>query len=114
MKSILENARRPMMDAVQALSSAQAVSTFGVGSVLNRTFTTLMQNPVVFCSLALAAAAPVFLAEFLLLMSVLAETANGISHPADYTILSLTSRQANTGRYFSVHSFTGYIQFAFQ
>ena len=44
----------------------------------------------------------------LLLAMVLAGMANGVYHPADYSILSRSIRDSHMGRAFSVHSFAGY------
>jgi MFS family permease len=58
-------------------------------------------------SLLLLAAYPAYLC--LLFTSVLAGAANGVYHPADYTILSRVIPEAKMGRAFSVHSFAGFL-----
>jgi MFS family permease len=45
----------------------------------------------------------------LLCISILCGVANGIYHPGDYTILSLSIRRSALGRAFSLHSFFGFL-----
>lgn len=46
---------------------------------------------------------------WLVLVGALTGAANGVYHPADYAILSRTTRETSIGRAFSVHSFSGFI-----